>query len=225
VTAKATRLRLHRFLPFTRAEGPGERACLWVQGCPIRCAGCGVPWTWEKDAGEWVEVDELAERVLAGPPVEGITFLGGEPFAQAAALAALGARLRAAGLSVMTFTGYTVEALRRAGRADYDALLAVTDLLVDGPFVERKLDLSRPWVGSSNQRFHFLTDRYRHLEAELPALPNRLEIRLHPDGRMEVNGMITQAGLHALLGPRDGHPTPRPAVAVHSAPTPKQMSS
>ncbi len=201
MSGPVTRLRLHRFLPFTRAEGPGDRACLWVQGCPIRCAGCGVPWTWDEDAGEWVEVNDLAARVLSGPPVEGITFLGGEPFAQAAALARLGERLRADGLSVTTFTGYTLEALRRARRADYDALLAITDLLVDGPFVQQRLDLGRPWVGSSNQRFHFLTDRYRHLEAELASIPNRLEIRLHPDGGMEVNGMITQAALHSLLGP------------------------
>ncbi|HET7231092.1 MAG TPA: 4Fe-4S single cluster domain-containing protein [Longimicrobium sp.] len=205
----AGRLRLHRFLPFTRAEGPGDRACLWVQGCPIRCAGCAVPWTWDEDAGEWVDVDDLAARVLAGPTVEGITFLGGEPFVQAAALARLGERLRAEGLSVMTFTGYTLEALRRARRADYDALLAVTDLLMDGPFVQSRLDLSRPWVGSANQRFHFLTERYRHLEAELASIPNRLEIRLHPDGRFEVNGMITQAGLHALLGPSDAKSTSR----------------
>jgi anaerobic ribonucleoside-triphosphate reductase activating protein len=201
VSNTPTRLRLHRFLPFTRAEGPGDRACLWVQGCPIRCAGCAVPWTWEADAGEWVEVDELAARVLSGPAVEGITFLGGEPFAQAAALAALAAPLRSAGFSVMTFTGYIIEALRRARRADYDALLAATDLLVDGPFVRERLDLGRPCVGSANQRFHFLTERYGHLELRLSSIPNRLEIRLHPDGRMEINGMATQRALHELFGP------------------------
>lgn len=195
------RLRIHRFVPFTRAEGPGERACLWVQGCPIRCAGCAVPWTWEADAGEWMEVDALAATILAGRPVEGVTFLGGEPFQQAAALAELAAILRRAGLGVMTFSGYTVEHIRRAKRADWDALLAVTDLLIDGPFVRGRLDLSRPWVGSSNQRYHFLTDRYRHLEPELTTIPQRLEVRLHPDGRLEINGMITDAGLAELLGP------------------------
>ena len=53
------RLRIHRFVPFTRAEGPGERACLWVQGCPIRCAGCAVPWTWDADAGEWMDAGTI----------------------------------------------------------------------------------------------------------------------------------------------------------------------
>lgn len=195
------RLRIHRFVPFTRAEGPGERACLWVQGCPIRCAGCAVPWTWDADAGEWMDAGALAERILGGPSVEGVTFLGGEPFEQAAALAELGGILRGGGLSVLTFSGYTIEKIRRAGRADWDALLGVTDLLIDGPFVRGRLDLSRPWVGSSNQRYHFLTDRYRHLEPELASIPQRLEVRVHPDGRLEINGMITDADLAALLGP------------------------
>lgn len=200
-SAAGTRLRIHRFVPFTRAEGPGERACLWVQGCPIRCAGCAVPWTWDADAGEWMDVGALAERILGGPAVEGVTFLGGEPFEQAAALAELGGILRGAGLSVLTFSGYTIEKIRRARQADWDALLDVTDLLIDGPFVAGRLDLSRPWVGSSNQRYHFLTDRYRHLEPELTSIPQRLEVRVHPDGRLEINGMITDADLAALLGP------------------------
>jgi anaerobic ribonucleoside-triphosphate reductase activating protein len=120
---------------------------------------------------------------------------------EASVLAELGGILRVAGLYVLTFSGYTLEKIRRAGRADWDALLRVTDLLIDGPFVRGRLDLSRPWVGSSNQRYHFLTDRYRHLEPELSSLPQRLEVRVHPDGRLEINGMITDADLAALLGP------------------------
>jgi anaerobic ribonucleoside-triphosphate reductase activating protein len=199
--ATPARLRIHRFVPFTRAEGPGERACLWVQGCPIRCAGCAVPWTWDADAGEWMDVAALAGRILGGPPVEGVTFLGGEPFQQAAALAELGRIVRDAGRSVLTFSGYTLEKIRRADRADWNALLDVTDLLIDGPYVRERLDLSRPWAGSSNQRYHFLTGRYRHLEPELTSIPQRLEVRVHPDGRLEINGMITDAGLAGLLGP------------------------
>ncbi len=67
----------------------------------------------------------------------------------------------------MTFTGYEHETLRDARRHDWDDLLDVTDLLVDGPHVAARPDRERPWVGSTNQRFHFLTPRYRHLEAQL----------------------------------------------------------
>jgi anaerobic ribonucleoside-triphosphate reductase activating protein len=157
-----------------------------------------VPWTWSFEGGEEVEVEELANKILA-EPVEGVTFLGGEPFTQAAALAELANKLRQAGLSVMTFSGYTIETLRRAGRPDWNALLDATDLLIDGPFRQDLLDTSRPWVGSSNQRYHFLTDRYRHLADQLTSFPNRLEIRLSPDGKVEVNGLATQDEIAHIL--------------------------
>lgn len=199
-------LRIHRFMPTTRVEGPGLRACLQVQGCPIRCPGCAVPFTWLDNGGTVVDTEELAERILHGPEVEGITFLGGEPFAQAAELAKLGGRLKQAGLSVMTFTGYVLEELLEAGNPDHLALIGVTDLLIDGPFRQELLDTSRPWVGSSNQRYHFLTDRYTHLKERLGEIPNRLEVRFSPDGRVTANGLAGIEDLEALFADllRDG---------------------
>lgn len=191
-------LRVHRFLPFTRAEGPGERACVWVQGCPIHCPGCAVPGLWPEDGGEEVAVDDLVARVLAGPPVEGITFLGGEPFAQAEPLAHLGRTLQDAGLSVVTFTGYVLEDLRQSPRKDWCDLLEVTDLLIDGPYRRDQADLSRPWVGSANQRYHFLMSRYRQLEPKLATVPNRLEIRLESDGSVRINGMASLETLEQI---------------------------
>jgi len=193
-------LRVHKFMPETRVEGPGVRACLQVQGCPIRCRGCAVPFTWPNNGGYALEVEELAERIRRGPAVEGITFLGGEPFAQAGELAKLGELLKREGLSVMTFTGYVLENLRAANNPDYDALLAVTDLLVDGPFRRELVDTSRPWVGSSNQRYHFLTDRYEHMRDESIGIPNRLEVRVMPDGRVTANGLAEVDDLEALFG-------------------------
>ncbi len=183
------RLRVHRFLARTQVEGPGERACIWVQGCPLRCPGCAVPAAWSRRGGEVVGVDELAQRILDGPVVEGVTFVGGEPFAQAASLAALGTRLRGEGLSVVTFTGYTLEELQNDPSNGVAELLEVTDLLIDGPYRRDLADLSRPWVGSSNQRYHFLSDRYRHLEPALPHIPNRIEMRLQANGAVFVTGM------------------------------------
>ncbi len=99
----------------------------------------------------------------------------------------------------MTFTGYTLEQLQNAHDDAHSALLAVTHLLIAGPFVKEALDLSRPWVGSANQRYHFLTDRYRFLEDQLHTLPNRLEVRLRPDGTVSVNGMATQEQLQEVF--------------------------
>jgi anaerobic ribonucleoside-triphosphate reductase activating protein len=192
-------LRIARFLASTRVEGPGERACLWVQGCPIRCAGCAVPWTWPEDGGEAVSVDDLARRILDGPPVEGVTFAGGEPFAQAGALAQLAALLRPRGLSVLTYSGYTLETLRRGARADWNALLAATDLLVDGPFLAARTGGAAGLAGSSNQRLHFLTPRYAHLRDELRSDPRRIEVRLGTDGEILVNGVVAPDALEAML--------------------------
>lgn len=181
-------LRINRFIPYTRVEGPGERACIWVQGCPTRCPGCAVPGTWPKEGGEMVDTDNMAQRILKGPKIEGITFLGGEPFEQAAALAILGKSLQDAGLSVVTFTGYLLQDIINSGRKEWLNLVAVTDLLIDGPYRQDFADLSRPWVGSANQCYHFLTDRYSYLESDLQKIPNRLEIRIHTNGTILING-------------------------------------
>jgi anaerobic ribonucleoside-triphosphate reductase activating protein len=193
-------VRVHRFLPFTRVEGPGNRACLWVQGCPIHCPGCAVPWTWPNAGGTLIPVAELIDRILSGPRVEGITLVGGEPFSQAAALAELGHAVREAGLSVMTFTGYVLEKIVASGRKDWLDLLSVTDLLLDGPFRADLIDFSRPWVGSKNQRFHFLTERYQHLKKDISSIPNRLEIRIQKSGQVLINGMASSRDLQQLSG-------------------------
>lgn len=192
-------LRLHRFLPFTRAEGPGNRACVWVQGCPIRCPGCFNPGTWSTSGGEKISVEYLANRILNVEDIEGVTFLGGEPFEQAEALAELGRRVQEADLSVMTFTGYVLEDVLRSSRQGWRDLLNVTDLLLDGPYLRKFTDTSRPWIGSSNQRYHFLTPRYRYLKQELEAIPNRLEIKLQPDGELYVNGLANSDLLNSLF--------------------------
>jgi len=193
------RLRIHGFVPFTRVEGPGDRACIWVQGCPLRCRDCAVPSTWADVGGELVEARDLAQRILNGPQVEGVTFAGGEPFAQAAALAELG-RTLSVSLSVVTFTGYVLEDLLASDREDWHALLSVTDLLIDGPYRQDLASLARPWVGSSNQRYHFLTDRYRELQSELERIPNRVEVRVQSNGSIQLNGMADMHLVQELLG-------------------------
>jgi anaerobic ribonucleoside-triphosphate reductase activating protein len=148
-----------------------------------------VPQTWSSRGGALVETDALIDAILSGPLVEGVSFLGGEPFAQAEAVAVIAETVRQRGLSVVTFTGYVHEDLLQARRSDFNRLLAATDLLVDGPFDQNQLDFSRPWVGSRNQRYHFLTDRYAHLGNGIGDIPNRLEIRIGPDGNIIAGGL------------------------------------
>lgn len=161
------------------------RWALWVQGCSIGCPGCCNPDTWEAGGGFSEPVEDLIAQMLDAP-VEGITLLGGEPFEQAEAVAVLAAAATAADLGVMTFTGYRYEVLRGGGRPGWAELLSNTDLLVDGPFLLNHLDVRRPWVGSTNQRFIHLTNRYR--DAVDDRQRDRVEVRIRRDGTVAVNG-------------------------------------
>jgi anaerobic ribonucleoside-triphosphate reductase activating protein len=194
-------VRVARFLAATRAEGPGVRTAVWVQGCRIRCPGCFNPHMWSFRGGEQVTPEELTARILAAG-TEGLTLLGGEPFDQAGALAEVAREVGRAGRSVMTFTGYTYEELTRAaeaGREDVAALLDATDLLVAGPFLRDRIDTARPWVGSTNQEFILLSDRFPHLLDGLSRTPDRLEILVDSSGRVAVNGWADPDVLDELL--------------------------
>ena len=186
------RLRLGGVVDETLAEGPGARFAVWAQGCSLRCPGCCNPHFFGAAGGSEVAVTALLDRLAAARTrVEGITLLGGEPFEQAEPLAAFASGARALGLSVMTFSGYTLEELRGPlaplGSA---TLLAETDLLVDGRYRAEEPESARRWAGSRNQRFHFLSSRYQPgIEAIAPGEPARtVELRLSPDGGLHVSG-------------------------------------
>jgi anaerobic ribonucleoside-triphosphate reductase activating protein len=89
------KLRIHHFLPASYANGPGCRAVLWVQGCPLHCPGCFNSDTHAFAQGRWVAVDELArEMITLGQRIQGLSISGGEPLAQAPALAELLRRVK-----------------------------------------------------------------------------------------------------------------------------------
>ncbi len=106
-----------------------------------------------------------AEAVLASveenPLLAGATFSGGEPFEQAPALCAVAEGIRTMGKNVVTFTGYTYEALLCRPDPWTRYLLELTDLLIDGPYVEALRDPELRFRGSSNQRELTRADRKR----------------------------------------------------------------
>lgn len=196
-------IRISRIEKKTRVEGPGLRYCVWVQGCPIRCEGCFNPHTWEMDGGVMKDIDEIhldiKKTLESDPELEGVTFLGGEPFSQANNLGILAKKIKELNLSIVTFTGYEYETILESNNKNWQQLLNETDLLIDGPYIKSQHDLSRPWIGSKNQQYRFLTDFYKHLEDSLVSIPNKLEIRLMPDGTITANGMAEDFDLHMLL--------------------------
>src|SRR3954451_21788875 len=188
-------LRVAQVVPCTEAEGPGRRFALWFQGCPLRCPGCCNPEFIPFAGGQAMPLADVLRMLdeARGQGVEGITLLGGEPLAHAAGSAALARAARDRGLTVMVFSGYTLEEARAKREPDVDAVLAQTDILVDGPYVREQPDTTRRWIGSTNQRIHFLSDRYR---ADDPywRRPNTLELRLH-GGELTVNGFPAPAAV------------------------------
>jgi anaerobic ribonucleoside-triphosphate reductase activating protein len=143
----------------TRSNGPGLRSAVWVQGCSLRCPGCFNPTTHPHQPNRFWEPEVLAERMMV-PEIEGISILGGEPFEQTAACARLAEAARGLGASVVTYSGYTWAYLQRCRLPEVQALLASTDLLIAGPFIQGQMTDGRGWHGSSNQEFIYLTDRY-----------------------------------------------------------------
>lgn len=136
-------------------EGPGRRSVLQVQGCPLRCSPlCYVPASHSTNAGAVLPVDVLVEALLdpVGEPRDGISVLGGEPFAQPDGLAALLRRLKARAVHTTVYTGYTLGALLQQRDPAVHQALQLTDLLIDGPFVPALAEHAGEWRGSRNQR-------------------------------------------------------------------------
>src|SRR5207244_5976770 len=145
--------------PCTEAEGPGKGFALWFQGCPLRCPGCCNPEMLPFEGGEAMTLDEvvgLLRETATEHALEGITLLGGEPLAHAAAGTALAKSAHTLGLNVMVFSGYVLEEARQMPDPAIAELLAETDILVDGPYVRELPEKTRRWIGSANQRIHVL---------------------------------------------------------------------
>lgn len=175
------KIRVHKILKNTKVEGPGTRYCIWFQGCSRRCKGCWAKATWAPDGGEEFDVQEVLEDILKTQGIEGVTFLGGEPFEQPEALKFLASGVKDAGLSVLCFTGGKIEEIKDREILNY------IDLLIDGEYREEEQDFSRPWVGSKNQRYHFLTERYD--EKIFTDYKNKIEINIQKNGLIFINGM------------------------------------
>lgn len=161
--ARADALRLAGVAPESIVDGPGLRLTIFTQGCPHHCAGCHNPETHPEAGGSAYSLEEIVHQYKENPLLSGITFSGGEPFLQAGPLARLGALIRSLGGNIVTYTGYTLGRLLELARrsADIAALLLVTDLLVDGPFIQSLASLELPFRGSSNQR---LIPRHEYID-------------------------------------------------------------
>ena len=181
--------------------GPGWRAVVWVQGCPFCCPGCIAPeWIPQKPA-RLVQPSDLVAELLSDRRVDGLTFSGGEPLRQAAGLAEVArlARLQR-DLSVICFTGYTLEELQfpplpemgegsgARNASKVRALLTEVDVLIAGSYVA-ELNDNRGLRGSSNQYIHYLTNRLKDCDFETQ--PRQVHIHM-ADGYAILVGVPSQ---------------------------------
>ena len=144
--------------------GPGERVCLWTQGCSKRCPGCISP---ELQPPVGADTDEaltaqLLLRTSAANHCGGLTISGGDPFEQAAGLVRVLELVRNGFSDILVYTGYTIGEIRAgaAGRAGVDALELI-DVLIDGRYIDERNHPGCVLRGSDNQVIHYLNPAVR----------------------------------------------------------------
>lgn len=204
------KLRVHQWMPRSRANGPGWRAVVWVQGCSLGCPGCFNPETHTKGQGTTIETGELFERINAtAGPIEGVTISGGEPLEQAGAVSEFLRLIKSKSrLSVLLFTGFTWEEIQDSpsflqgelGRAastrlngdqpvggfnERAAWLKDVDVLIAGRYDSTRR-LARGLIGSTNKTVHFLSHRYS--QADLLETPDA-EVILDGGGQVTLTGI------------------------------------
>jgi anaerobic ribonucleoside-triphosphate reductase activating protein len=146
-------IHLFRLYHNSTVDGPGRRSVVQVAGCSIRCPGCYVPETHEREGGKLTPVDSIvAEIDKKSGEHDGVTIIGGEPFDQAEALASLVIKLKARNYHLTVYSGYTFEQLTARKDESVDLILSNIDLLIDGAFDRNLAKNAGEYRGSSNQR-------------------------------------------------------------------------
>ena len=183
--------------------GPGERIVVWFHGCSRHCPGCIAETMNESAEYETISPQQLADWVLTtarsdSKGIEGITLSGGEPLLQPAdELTEFLKQVRYhSDLSILCYTGSTYEDI--AADEQRRGVLQCVDVLIDGMYKQDE-DAGQRWRGSGNQRFIFLTDRYKHQSDEWHAAKDRqIEIELDMNGKVLVSGVPPKDFLRTL---------------------------
>lgn len=172
------------------ANGPGVRVSLFVSGCTHRCPGCFNEIAWDFDYGEAFtqETIDAIIKMLRPSYIKGLTLLGGEPFEpqnQGAVVELLRqVKRELPEKNIWAFSGYLFDRDILSGRlGDTAEYLSYLDVLVDGPFIEAKKNLSLRFRGSENQRL-----------IDVPASLKAGQIILWDDNQ---KGMREENGIHS----------------------------
>lgn len=172
-------MRINKIIKDSRANGPGTRYTIWVQGCSIRCKGCCNTDTWNPDAGYEMSVDEIMKDIKQ-TPVGAVSITGGEPLDQYEAVLTLLKHLMTDGVGYHTLltSGYTYDWIVE----EYGEILSHVDILIEGPYVESLADHSSEMRGSTNQNIRYLTER----KFACPGVD--MEVRVGNEGDAVITG-------------------------------------
>ena len=155
----------HKIEKTSIANGNGVRVVLWVSGCSLHCKGCHNPQTWSLESGKLFNEDAKNELfdALSKPWIQGITFSGGHPLEYENLPCVYDlikeVRMEYPNKDIWLYTGYTLSANDFDTTADIcwdnsllaNSILAMCDVVVDGPYIEDQKDLTLKWRGSKNQ--------------------------------------------------------------------------
>ena len=180
------KIRIHKIITGSCANGPGIRNVVWFQGCTLGCPGCFNPQTHDPKGGRAITTEALCSRLLSPEfPCDGVTISGGEPFQQAEALQELLAEIKKhSSLPILIFSGYTYDHLKSSPACS--ACLPLTDVLICGPYDRNTPPDYDNFCSSGNQELVFLSDRYT--KRDFKNLPQS-EYFLDHQGNIIISGI------------------------------------
>ena len=150
------KIKINNYINESYVDGPGIRFTLFTQGCPHHCLGCHNPQTHDFNQGIEMETQDIVNKMVKNPLLDGITISGGEPFCQIEGCLDLLKRLQQVHLNydVIVYTGYLMEDLLKLSEnnASLKEFLSLIDYIIDGPFILERRDLDIDFRGSNNQR-------------------------------------------------------------------------
>ena len=148
------------------AAAPGISVSFYTQGCPHKCSGCQNPETWDFNGGKEFTpqvLNEIVEALTANGIKRSLCIMGGEPLCEANQFLTLlvisHVREKVPGVKIYIWTGFYYEDLLQMQTPHLTKILELTDVLVDGPYIEAKRDITLPMRGSSNQSIIELTNK------------------------------------------------------------------
>lgn len=142
----------------------GVSVTFFTQGCPHRCKGCHNSETWDFDGGKEFTpkvLEEIVEALTANNITRSFCIMGGEPLCEEnlflTNLVISHIREKVPGVKIYVWTGFLYEDLLKKSSPHLQKILELTDILIDGPYIEELRDITLPMRGSSNQRVINLT--------------------------------------------------------------------